>query len=338
MSERLNVLYREKLICAFELTDTEGQYIEEIRHEVRIASQDGELLCPECGQRMILCAGAVIQPYFRHFKRQECRAIVELKTKAGRRKYACRKALFQIAKTAGLFNVRVSEEQEMQLVPVLFECEAGTIGYVYLDGKTRNFNDLWNKYRFYQNQNIRLYFFLNYEYKSNARNITSDEAECARLNGGEIYYLNINNNTVLFRKKYKDGNGETAYYEESFAFDEVIPDEEGRVTGLFLDRFQILEKEEKQKFKKVKRLPAEEGISGEYQDMDYLLMDSLEEIWILPRFRYRMENDEEADGRRRTFLEEQNLVMYDMEVSERAGYAWQVADYISKHLNSWDWR
>ena len=337
MSERLSVLLGGKSICAFELLDAAGQYIEELRHQVRIASQAGELLCPDCGQRMILCAGAVVLPYFRHFKQRECRATMELKTKSGRRKYFCRKALFQIAKNAGLANVRVNEEEESKLVPILFDSGAGTIGYVYLDGKTRNFGELWDSYQFYLNRNIRLYFFLNRDYKSNARNITSDEAECARLNGGEIFYLDINNNRVLFRKKYRDGNGKNAYFEETVSFDEVIPDEEGKITRGFLEHFRILEKEEKQNLKKVKRILAEEGVSEEYQDMAYVLMDSVEEIWILPRFRYRMEKDDEADERRLSFLEEQNLVMYEMPMSERRDYAWQVADYVSRRLNSWDW-
>ena len=337
MSERLSVLYHGKSICAFELVDAKGQYIEEVRHDIREASQAGELLCPDCGQRMILCAGAVVQPYFRHFKKQECRTTMELQTKAGKRKYFCRKALYQIVKSAGLSNVSVREEQEKQLVPILFECEAGTIGYVYLDGKTRNFKELREKNTFYQKQNIRLFFFLNYEYKSNARNITSDEAECAILNGGEIFYLNLKDNTILFRKKYSDCNGEIRYYEESFDLDTMIPGVDGSITGLFLEHFQIFEKEEKLKFKKVKRIPAEEGVSEEFQNMDYLLMDSLSEIWILPRFIYRMEKDEDATARRLSYLEEQNLVLFDMEESDREGYAWQVADYISKHLNSWDW-
>lgn len=337
MSERLSVIYGEKSICAFELTDVNGQYIEEIRHEIREASQAGELKCPDCGQRMILCAGAVVQPYFRHFKKQECHIVMELQTRAGKRKYFCRKALFQIAKNAGVSNVSVREEKEMQLVPILFESREGTIGYVYLDGKTRNFKELRENNQFYQNQNIRLFFFLNYEYKSNARNITSDEAECARLNGGEIFYLNLKDNTILFRKKYRNGNGEICYYEEAFDMDAVIPDVQGRITAPFLEHFQMIEKEEKLKFKKVKRIPAEEGISEEFQSLDYWLMDSLEEIWILPRFLHRMEGDEEANARRLAYLEEQNLVMFNMEASGREGYAWQVADYISKNLNSWDW-
>jgi len=330
-------MYRDKSICAFELVNAEGQYIEKIRHDVREASQAGELLCPDCGQRMILCAGAVVQPYFRHFKKQECLTVTELQTKAGKRKYFCRRALFQIAKKAGASNVIVREEREKQLAPVLFESQAGTTGYVYLDGKTRNFKELWDKNQLYRDQNIRLFFFLNYEYKSNARNITSDEAECARLNGGEIFYLNLQDNTILFRKKYRDCNGEIRYYEEAFDLDIIIPDANGRITGLFLKHFQVFEKEEKLKFKKVKRIPAEEGIAEEFQGLDYILMDSLEEIWILPRFLYRVEKDEKASDRRLSFLEEQNLVMLDIEVSLREGYAWQVADYISKHLNSWDW-
>lgn len=337
MSERLSVLYHGKSICAFELVDVKGQYIEEVRHDIREASQAGKLTCPDCGQRMILCAGAVVQPYFRHFKRQECRTTMELQTKAGKRKYFCRKALYQIARSAGLSNVSVREEEDMQLVPILFECQAGTIGYVYLDGKTRNFKELREKNTFYENQNIRLFFFLNYEYKSNARNITSDEAECAHLNGGEIFYLNLKDNTILFRKKYKDCNGEMRYYEEAFDLDTLIPDVDGSINRLFLEHFQIFKKEENLKFKKVKRIKAEEGVSEEFQSMDYLLMDSLSEIWILPRFLHRMEKDEEATARRLSYLEEQNLVLFDVEESDREGYAWQVADYISKHLNSWDW-
>lgn len=337
MSERLSVLYQGKPICAFELVDVKGQYIEEIRHDIREASQAGKLMCPDCGQRMTLCAGAVMQPYFRHFKRQECLKTMELQTKAGKRKYFCRKALYQIVKSAGLSNVSVCEEPEMQLVPILFECQAGTIGYVYLDGKTRNFKELREKNLFYQKQNIRLFFFLNHEYKSNARNITSDEAECARLNGGEIFYLNLKDNTIVLRKKYRNCNDEICYYEESFDLDTIIPDVDGKITGLFLEHFQVFEKEEKQKFKKVKRIPAEEGVSEEFQGMDYLLMDSLGEIWILPRFIYRIEKDEEAIEQRHAFLEEQNLIMLDIEESGREWYAWQVADYVSKHLNSWDW-
>lgn len=337
MSERLSVLYGEKSICAFELVDAQGQYIEEIRHDVREASQAGVLRCPDCGQRMLLCAGAVIQPYFRHFKRQECRTTMELQTKAGKRKYFCRRALFQIVQNAGLSDVTVREEAEMQLVPVLFECQAGTIGYVYLDGKTRNFKELCEKNEFYRKQNIRLFFFLNYEYKSNAQNITSDEAECARLNGGVIFYLNIEDHTILFRKKYTDCNGWIGYYEEAFDIATVIPDGEGRITGLFLEHYLDFEKEEKLKFKKVKRIPAEEGVSEEFQSLDYLLMDALEEIWILPRFLYQIARAEEAAERRLNFLAEQNLIMLDMDAADRQGYAWQVADYISKHLNSWDW-
>lgn len=337
MSERLSVLYRDSSICAFELVDADGQYIESIRHDIREASQAGKLICPDCGQRMVLCAGAVVQPYFRHFTRRECKTTIELQTKAGKRKYFGRRALYQIAKNAGFSNVSVREEPGMQLVPVLFDCAEGTVGYVYLDGKTRNYKGLWEINRIYRERNIRLFFFLNDEYRSNAQNITSDEAECARLNGGEIFYLNLNDNTILFRKRYADYNGKICYYEESFGLNTVIPDTYGRITALFLEHFRAFEKEEKLKFKKVKRIPAEEGIPEEFQNMDYQLMDSVGEIWILPRFLYRMENDEEGVSKRLAFLEEQNLVMLDMEISDREGYAWQVADYISRHLNSWEW-
>lgn len=39
-------------------------------------------------------------------------------------------------------------------------------------------------------------------FASKANNITSDEAECRRLNGGEIYYLDEEKKQVKIRRKY----------------------------------------------------------------------------------------------------------------------------------------
>lgn len=337
MSERLSVLYRDKSICAFELTDENGHYLEDIRHEVREASQAGELVCPDCGQRMTLCAGAIVQPYFRHFQKQECTTTLEMRTKAGKRRYACRKALFQMVKNAGLENITVQEDKDTGWCPIMFDCQAGKVGYVYLDGKARNVRELLDKYEFYRNQGTQIYFFLNAEYKSDAKNITSDEAECARLNGGEIYYLNVDNNTVTFRKKYKNNKEEIRYFEERFEMKEVVPNTDGKITSAFLEHFENLKEEEKLKVSKVRRIPAEEGIPEEFHDYDFVLMDSLEEIWILPAFRYRMEKDDEAVAQRIAFVEDHNMAMLEMDVVDREDHAWQVANYITKHLNSWDW-
>lgn len=336
MSERLNVLYQGETVCAFELIDLEGQYIEEVRATLRDASQAGELTCPDCGKRMVLCAGAVLQPYFRHFKLEDCTTGVELRTKSGKSRYACKKALFHLLKNMQATNVRM-EETCQGLNPILYDTKDGTVGYVYLDGKTRNFSDLRIQNQEYEKHNIRLYFFLNVQYKSHAQNITSDEAECEKMNGGEIFYLDAEKNVLCIRKRYQDCNGATKYYEEAFPFEGLTTDESGKITHKFLSQYHTLVKEEKKKFKKVKRIPAEDGISEEYEELDFLLMDALEEIWILPRFQYRMEHDEKADRNRLEFLEQQNRRLYEQEPSKRELDAWRIADYIAKHLNSWDW-
>lgn len=40
---------------------------------------------------------------------------------------------------------------------------------------------------------------MNLKFRSKAQNITSDEAECSRLNGGDIYYLDEEKKQVIIR-------------------------------------------------------------------------------------------------------------------------------------------
>ncbi|MGN0382865.1 MAG: competence protein CoiA family protein [Eubacterium sp.] len=337
MNERLNVSYQNQTICAYDLLDYNGQYIEEVRHELRIASQSGMLCCPDCKERMILCAGAIRQPYFRHFQLQHCQTGTELKTKSGQRKYQCRQLLYQFVKQAGFTNRRIDENHKNGLLPVLFDTEEGTVGYVYLDGKTRDYIELSKNIRYYKEQGIRLYLFLNIQFHSNSRNITSDEAECSRMNEGKIFYLDLDSRMVTIRKKYMDVNHTWQYYEESFSLDMLCPDRRGMFDQEFMGHYDSKVRKEKQKFKKVMRVSAENGIDEDYMEMDYTLMDSLQEIWVLPDFQYRTEGAAIHRENRLQFLEQQNLKMLDMNADEREEWALELCRCIENRRNSWDW-
>ncbi len=337
MSERLTVQWEDKRICAFELTDARGQYNEELRRTLRLASQEGSLCCPDCKQRMVLCAGAIVQPYFRHFTLADCNYSIAFRTKAGQRTYLCRQALYRFAKDAGFPNLVQEEKKDSRLSPVVFDAQAGKIGYVYLDGKNRNYNDLTEQYLEYKDNGIRLYFFLNIAFLSDALNITSDEAECARLNDGDIYYLDQEKNSVRIRRKYTDEYGIRREFCANYQLKELCPDADGKITGEFLEQFHKLRREEKRRAWKVLRNSAEDGIDEFYEDFDFLLMDSIEEIWILPFFPFQTEDAEEHRRKRMEFLEFQNEEMWQMEEDTRLEYARNLVKYILERRNSWDW-
>lgn len=337
MNERLTVLWRNQNICCYDLVDGKGQYIEEIRHELRLASQARELVCPDCGQRMVLCAGAVRQPYFRHFELKNCMTGISLKTKSGQRSYECRRVLYQVVKSAGFSGLCLEESKGKELMTVLFDSDAGRIGYVYMDGKTRDYRSLERYHEEYRAKKIRLYYFLNEKFKSAAVNLTSDEAVCAKLNGGEIYYMNTETEKVRIRKKYKNRYDEVQYYEEVTSFESLCPDHNGTITQEFLERFDAYLQEDKRNFDFVKRFPVEDGIDEVYFEMDYVLMDAVGEVWVLPRFLYETEDAKEHKKKRIAYLEQQNELMYNMDADTKFKTADDLALILAMYRNSWNW-
>ena len=103
------------------------------------------------------------------------------------------------------------------------------MGYVYLVGKTRNYKAFLTNIQEYQKAGIPLYIFLNRQFRSHSANITSDEAECLRINGGEIYYIDTEARGVTIRRKYLDCNNMVRYFEEAFEVDTLCPDADGSI-------------------------------------------------------------------------------------------------------------
>lgn len=72
MSVYDSALYQGKMWFAYELKDGSGNYKEEYRLLMRMESQKHSFVCPECQEKMMLCAGNIMEPYFRHYSDGEC--------------------------------------------------------------------------------------------------------------------------------------------------------------------------------------------------------------------------------------------------------------------------
>lgn len=70
--ECAEALYEDQLWRASTLKDSSGYYIEETRLKMRKESQNRKFFCPECGENLILNAGNIREPYFRHYDGSEC--------------------------------------------------------------------------------------------------------------------------------------------------------------------------------------------------------------------------------------------------------------------------
>ncbi len=67
-----NCFYNGKEICTYNLKDKQHYYINELVEEWKLAANRGKLTCSECGGRVYLAAGPIMEPYFAHYDKQSC--------------------------------------------------------------------------------------------------------------------------------------------------------------------------------------------------------------------------------------------------------------------------
>jgi competence protein CoiA len=67
-----NSIYNGKEICTYDLKDKNHYYISDLVEEWKLAAYEGKLLCSECGQKVYLAAGQIMEPYFAHYDKLAC--------------------------------------------------------------------------------------------------------------------------------------------------------------------------------------------------------------------------------------------------------------------------
>jgi hypothetical protein len=67
-----NCIYNGKEICTFDLKDKSGYYINDLVLEWKIAADEKKLICSDCGQKVYLAAGPIMEPYFAHYDKESC--------------------------------------------------------------------------------------------------------------------------------------------------------------------------------------------------------------------------------------------------------------------------
>ncbi len=65
-------IYRGEIWTASRLKNQDGDYFQDMRLSMKKESQGHAFYCPECGENLILCAGNIREPYFRHYDGSEC--------------------------------------------------------------------------------------------------------------------------------------------------------------------------------------------------------------------------------------------------------------------------
>ncbi|MDF2803496.1 MAG: Competence protein-like protein [Anaerocolumna sp.] len=67
-----NCIYHGDELCSYNLKDKNNYYNSDLVEQWKLAAAKGELICSDCGQRVYLAAGPIMEPYFAHYDKKSC--------------------------------------------------------------------------------------------------------------------------------------------------------------------------------------------------------------------------------------------------------------------------
>lgn len=153
-----NALFQGELWCSYELKDYEGRYKEDLRLKMRMASQNHELICPDCKESIILCAGMIREPYFRHHAETDCKA----RSNGNQGDYPlARRLLYQLAKRSFKeAQIYCSKEVGKYVADIYINDNHMSMAMEYLSYDMK-LNEWLEKHAYYEKEGITDVWFLN---------------------------------------------------------------------------------------------------------------------------------------------------------------------------------
>lgn len=191
-------IYEGKLWCAYELKNKYGIYDEELRLFMRKESQNNKFQCPDCGERLILCAGPIMEPFFKHHEGSRCVTKQGFITKV---EFCARRILYHLAKESfPNADIRLHQRIEGGYIPnILIINENSIIALMYLSSDMKL--EEWEKeHLFYCENNIKDIWFLNYSRYYDDR-LTTFEYLISKTEG-TLKLLDIRNNRLILKEKF----------------------------------------------------------------------------------------------------------------------------------------
>ncbi len=197
-----NALYQGKIWCVYELKNSDGEYNEELRLSMRMSSQKGEFICPECGKPLILCAGPVVEPYFRHHEDCEC---ITRTNGDGKDHIMARRILYEIAKRSfPQANISCSKVMMNYISDIVVE-DSEMLMVIEFMSSDMPLEEWIKKHEFYEEQGIEDMWVLGQKRYHHDRP-TTFEYLISRTKGF-IYILDTGNYEMVIKHICRKGSG-----------------------------------------------------------------------------------------------------------------------------------
>ncbi|MBE5960937.1 MAG: hypothetical protein E7256_06055 [Lachnospiraceae bacterium] len=219
-----SALYKGQLWCAYELKDAHGRYNEEYRLFMRKESQKNMFICIDCKEPLILCAGPVMEPFFKHYDNSQC---VPRFSTAQRRNAAARRELYHLVKDSfPECTIELNKRIDEKLTADLYVSgDAIYLAVCYL-GYEMQLEDWEQKHAAFEAHGITDVWFLN-DKQYRTPNITTFEYLLSK-HYPILYYLNSDQATITLKELVTvPGTDKTARFTKTYPIEELILEPNG---------------------------------------------------------------------------------------------------------------
>lgn len=358
--------FKGKLWCAYELKDDRGKYYEDYRLDMRKESQSNQFTCPDCGENLILCAGPIMEPFFRHHENANC----SIKSERGLEGFLTgRRRLYQLAKRSfPNASITIGEQLTKDYrsgILVRTDRNVINIEFITYDMKL---NEWEVKEDFYQDNNIiSVWILSNHRYKKD--HLTTFEYLITTKSSPIIKLFNQKDGSIILKKyidKLEDNSkvGVTSEYtieelsllengefdcdfelicqseeedlnkEYRFYLQEKLDKEKQRKEALYLIRKENKEVLERGAIKEVIResLTAIESLSK-----NKMKLPSINEVWTLPDLIGKDYEIKRGNEIRFLYLKTVDKEMRDLKKEQLINRIDDVITYLNSATNAADW-
>ncbi len=340
--------YEGKRWFAYELKDISGNYHEEYRLKMRMESQKNAFTCPDCGEPLILCAGPVMEPFFKHHEGSKC---IVRDFSRNQKNCVAKRQIYHLLKQSFpqreiLSNVIPEEGICLDFVIELEEHPAIAVKYLASIPKLEK---LEQEYETLQMLGYQPIYILKYREQYKNRRFTTFEYLVSKLEG-EVRYLEIDTHSLIVKKMLRI-EGREFLKEKQYPLVELLVREDGSFTHdlpellqqekrayeeelewdrqyvaqnraiVYEERIQEIEERRQEKeqlielqsFHEVTRQPMEQDVSMKNK----MKFFSLGEIWTIPRLYGRDYRVKKADVIRYQYLKTLDRRLFDIEDAEQ---------------------
>lgn len=224
-----NCLLHGKEICAYDLKDGSGFYDNELVVAWKELAHNKQLVCLECGNKVRLAAGQIMEPYFAHYDKKECTYGNLVESEESRK---AKRLLYSLAKHSfPEFEVSARYKLTNGLYATIYiKNQAGADIAIEFRRQNLTVEQFRIREQFYQQQGIKVIYVLAIELDRDGKQLSWYQ-DLVHKSMDYAVFINVFKETLLFKKSFEyvlDGKRKIKLLSMEYPIKELSLDIQGK--------------------------------------------------------------------------------------------------------------